>query len=212
MGRRPDIDGRELLLEAALRLFAQQGVEGVSIRAVNRAAGLGPASVHYHFGTKEALVEAVLHRYGDVVIDRIKARAKELNEPGGHADARDLVTMLAEPYLDLIATNSDEGRAWVRLMGQLLQQDSERVLDRPSARLTWGAAARVFPDASPADIQRAMRMCVVLLVTQLAQAPRSGRGALDVELLVDFLSAGLDAVLGRVGGVGNARAGGQAIA
>ena len=81
MGRRPDIHGRELLLEAALKLFAEQGVEGVSIRAVNREAGLGPASVHYHFGTKEALVEAVLHRYGDTVIDGIKARAKEIAQP-----------------------------------------------------------------------------------------------------------------------------------
>ena len=85
MGRRPDIDGRELLLEAALKLFAEQGIEGVSIRAVNREAGLGPASVHYHFGTKEALLDAVLHRYGDVVIDRVKARAKELAEPADDA-------------------------------------------------------------------------------------------------------------------------------
>jgi AcrR family transcriptional regulator len=67
MGRRPEIDGRELLLDAALRLFAEQGPEGVSIRAVNREAGLGPASVHYHFGTKEALLDAALHRYGDMV-------------------------------------------------------------------------------------------------------------------------------------------------
>ena len=38
VGRRPDIDGRELILEAALRLFAEKGVEEVSIRAVNREA------------------------------------------------------------------------------------------------------------------------------------------------------------------------------
>jgi len=200
MGRRPDIDGRELLLEAALRLFAEQGIEGVSIRAVNREAGLGPASVHYHFGTKEALLNAVLHRYGDVVIDRIKDRAEELSEPGATANARDLVTMLAEPYLDLIASPNADGRAWVRLMSQLLQHDPELILDRPSARLTWSAAARAYPDASPTDIQRAMRMCLVLLVTQLAQAPRKGRNPLDVELLIDFLSAGLHAALGRGAG------------
>jgi AcrR family transcriptional regulator len=197
MGRRPEIDGRQLLLEAALKLFAEQGIEGVSIRAVNREAGLGPASVHYHFGTKEALLDAVLHRYGDVVIDRIKARAKELTEPGATADARDLVTMLAEPYLDLVATRNEDGRAWVRLMSQILQQDPERILDRPSARLTWSAAAHVYPDATPPANQRAMRMCLVLLVTQLAQAPRTGRNALDVDLLIDFLSAGLHAALSR---------------
>jgi len=199
MGRRPEIDGRELLLEAALKLFAEQGIEGVSIRAVNREAGLGPASVHYHFGTKEALLDAVLHTYGDVVLERIKTRAKELVAPGAKTGARDLVTMLAEPYLDLISSRDGHGRAWVKLISQLLQQDPNRLLDRRSAKLTRTAAAQAYPDASATDIERAMRMCLILLVTQLAQAPRSGRNPLDVDLLIDFLSAGLDAALGREG-------------
>jgi len=197
VGRRPDIDGRELLLEAALRLFAEQGVEGVSIRAVNREAGLGPASVHYHFGTKEALVEAVLHRYGDVVIDRTKQRAREISATDGTWEARDLVTMLAEPYIDLVATRDEQGRSWVRFVSQLLQQDPDRLLDRPSVRLIWGAAHRVYPDADPRDVQRAMRMCLILLVTQLSSTPPGGRGGLDIDLLIDFLSAGLDAALSR---------------
>ena len=77
MGRRRDIDGRQLILAAALKLFAAQGVDAVSIRAVNREAGLGPASVHYHFGTKDVLVDAVLRVYGDTVISAVKARAAE---------------------------------------------------------------------------------------------------------------------------------------
>src|SRR6266498_2054903 len=123
MGRRRDIDGRELLLGAALELFAEHGVEGVSIRAVNRAAGLGPASVHYHFGTKEALVDAVLHVYGDSVIDNVKARAKEIAASDEPVTARDLVTMLAQPYLNLMDAHTKSGRSWVRLVSQLLQSD-----------------------------------------------------------------------------------------
>lgn len=48
------------LLKTAERLFATEGLDAVSLRAVNAAAGLGPSSVHYHFGTKEDLVAAVL--------------------------------------------------------------------------------------------------------------------------------------------------------
>src|SRR3954467_15780187 len=125
MGRRPGIDGRELILTAALKLFSQEGIDGVSIRAVNREAGLGPASVHYHFGTKEALLDAVLHRYGDIVVGRIKDRARELAVADGAHSARDLVIMLAKPYLDLVASQGDDGRAWVKLVGQLLQHDPE---------------------------------------------------------------------------------------
>ena len=198
MGRRNDIDGRQLLLEAALELFATHGIEGVSIRAINRAAGLGPASVHYHFGTKEALVDAVLHVYGDTVIDAVKVRAKEIAQSEQPTTARDLVTMLAQPYLDLMASHTSAGQSWIRLVSQLLQTDPGRVLDRPSAKLTWSAASRVYPDAAPADVQRAMRMCFMLLVTQLAQMGQPGRASsntLDLDLLIDFLSAGLDAAL-----------------
>src|SRR3954447_20506085 len=197
MGRRPGIDGRELLLAAALKLFAEQGVDGVSIRAVNREAGLGPASVHYHFGTKEALVDAVLHEYGDAVIEGVKGRAKEIAASETPPDARGLVTLLAEPYLDLVSSTSHTGQDWLRLVAQLLQQDPGLILDRPSGRLIWSAAATVFPDASTADVQRTMRMCLTLLITQLAQARRAGRNTLDIDLLVDFLAAGLDAVLGQ---------------
>ena len=196
MGRRPGIDGRELILAAALKLFSEEGIDGVSIRAVNREAGLGPASVHYHFGTKDALLDAVIHVYGESVIESTKGRAQEILASDGPTSARDLVTMLAEPYLDLMAAHQQDGTAWVRVMSSLLQSDPDRLLDRPSARLTWNAASRVYPDAAPEVVQRAMRMCFTLLVTQLAHT-RPGRksAGLDLELLIDFLTAGLDGAL-----------------
>jgi AcrR family transcriptional regulator len=203
MGRRRDVDGRQLILSAALKLFAEHGVDGVSIRAVNREAGLGPASVHYHFGTKEALVDAVLHVYGDTVISAVKIRAKEISSSEGLVTARDLVTMLADPYVELLRSHGPEGQAWLRLVSQLLQSDPDRILDRPSARTTWAAASRVYPDATPGDVQRAVRMCFSLLVNQLALGASAGRArgslGLDLELLIDFLSGGLDAALRRPG-------------
>ena len=199
MGRRPGIDGRELLLAAALKLFSEQGIEGVSIRAVNREAGLGPASVHYHFGTKEALLDAVISTYGDSVAQATKARVRKIMEADGPVTARDLVTMMAEPYLDLIADQPQDGAAWVRVISGLLQSDPERIIDRSSARLSWTAAARVYPESAPETVRRAMRMCFTLLVTHLAHAGISSRksSSLDLDLLIDFLSAGLDGALRR---------------
>ena len=143
----PGSTDRELLLAAGLRLFSEQGIDAVSIRAVNREAGLGPASVHYHFGTKEALVEAVVHAYGEEVIRTTKARAKEILEAEARPTARDLVTMLSEPYLALMQDQPEEGVSWVRVISSLLQSEPDLILDRPSARLTWNAASRVYPDA-----------------------------------------------------------------
>jgi AcrR family transcriptional regulator len=197
MGRRKGIDGKELLLSAALRLFSEKGIDAVSIRHVTREAGLGPAAVHYHFGTKEALIEAVLHAYGASVISETKERAREILAANGPATARDLVTMLADPYLDLVGAEPSEGVAWLRVVAKLSQSDSELLLDRSSSKLTWKAASRVYPDAPPDRVQRAMRMCFTLLVSQLALAHESTTKGPNVELdlLIDFLSAGLDGAL-----------------
>ena len=116
----------------------------MSIRAVNREAGLGPASMHYHFGTKEALIEAVLHLYGDRIANAIMARAKDLASQDV-VTARDLVKMLAEPYLDLVAEHSESGHDWIRLVSQLVQTEPERVLDPAATKPTRSAVSRAYP-------------------------------------------------------------------
>ena len=50
----------ETLVVAALGLFAERGYEGTSVRAITEAAGANLAAVTYHFGSKQALFEAVL--------------------------------------------------------------------------------------------------------------------------------------------------------
>ena len=46
-------DTKDLILDAAELLFSENGVEGVSLRALTSKAGVNLASVHYHFGSKE---------------------------------------------------------------------------------------------------------------------------------------------------------------
>lgn len=61
-GRVPDADSPGLILDAAEELFARQGFDATSIRAVTRHAGMNPAAVHYHFGSKQVLLRALLER------------------------------------------------------------------------------------------------------------------------------------------------------
>ncbi len=53
---------REVILDTAESLFAQQGHDATSMRQITSAAGVNLASVNYHFGSKESLVQAVLKR------------------------------------------------------------------------------------------------------------------------------------------------------
>jgi len=53
---------RELILVAAWDLFAEKGFEAVSVRDVTNAAGVNLASVSYHFGGKDGLIQEVVKR------------------------------------------------------------------------------------------------------------------------------------------------------
>ena len=55
-----DAETRERLLEAAKRLFAQQGFKRVTVREICRAARANVAAVNYHFGDKLGLYRVVL--------------------------------------------------------------------------------------------------------------------------------------------------------
>jgi TetR/AcrR family transcriptional regulator, regulator of cefoperazone and chloramphenicol sensitivity len=54
-----DLTSRARIREVALGLFAERGVATTSLRAVARGAGVSPALVVHHFGSKDGLVEAV---------------------------------------------------------------------------------------------------------------------------------------------------------
>jgi AcrR family transcriptional regulator len=56
--RRPP--ARQLLISAAARVFARDGLEGATTRAISREAGLNEVTLFRNFGTKEHLIEAVV--------------------------------------------------------------------------------------------------------------------------------------------------------
>lgn len=59
-------DTREAILDAAEALFSQHGFYGVTIREVAREAGVDTALIHYYFGAKRGLFDAVFLRRAEV--------------------------------------------------------------------------------------------------------------------------------------------------
>ena len=56
----PRPDSRERMVRAAERLFAERGINAVSMREVAAAAGqLNNSAVRYHFGSRDGLVDAI---------------------------------------------------------------------------------------------------------------------------------------------------------
>jgi AcrR family transcriptional regulator len=57
-------DTKGALLQAALRLFAEKGYAGTSVRAIAREVGLSESVLYAHFASKRAIFEAVLGQFG----------------------------------------------------------------------------------------------------------------------------------------------------
>lgn len=91
MGRRPTID-RAGLLDAADRVIAKGGVTSLTIDAVAAEAGVSKGGVLYSFGTKDALIKAMLERAGEsyegLVSDYLATRGAEpYAAAAAHVDA-----------------------------------------------------------------------------------------------------------------------------
>src|SRR2546423_1616319 len=56
------VDTKQRILDVAEQQFAEQGFAGTSLRRIIAEAEVNLAAVHYHFHSKESLLEAVLMR------------------------------------------------------------------------------------------------------------------------------------------------------
>ena len=65
------------ILDAAERLFAENGIDGTSLRRIMAAAKVSISQINYHFGTKEALLHAIFVRRA---VPQIEARLKLLDD------------------------------------------------------------------------------------------------------------------------------------
>ncbi len=86
--------------EAALRLFAERGVNGVSVRDIAEAAGQkNHAAVGYHFGSKEDLIRAVIVHGARLIDDLRNALLDAAEADGGPHDVEEVMRLLIRSSL-----------------------------------------------------------------------------------------------------------------
>ena len=106
-------DTKKAILTTAERLFAAEGVERASLRAITGEAGVNLAAVHYHFGSKEGLVRAVLARRLGPLTRRRLELLDRAERDGGSID--DVVRAFIEPALAMVRSEPG-GHAFARFM------------------------------------------------------------------------------------------------
>jgi AcrR family transcriptional regulator len=119
---RPELSETRLaLIRAAERLFAEQGLQRTSLRQINQEAGQrNESAIHYHFGSREAVIGAILDlRTRPVNDDRLKM-LDAAREVAGDAPLTSvaLAEVLVLPLARAIAA-APGGNHYVRFLTQL---------------------------------------------------------------------------------------------
>src|SRR5882757_1399353 len=97
------IDTKQKILDTAERLFGDQGYGATSLRQVIAAAEVNVAAVHYHFGCKEELLDAVIARnIGPLSATRLAMLDRA--EAGGVPDVEEILKSFLPPTPELAQT------------------------------------------------------------------------------------------------------------
>ena len=107
---------RQKILDSALALYAEKGVDGVPVRTLTSHAGVNVAAIHYHFGSTEALAEAVFDELSARVNKRRTLALKEITAAARMEGARPQVPAIVRVF---VAPYVGDGAA---TEGQLLAQ------------------------------------------------------------------------------------------
>src|SRR5439155_3583547 len=113
---------REKLIDAAARAFAEDGVFSASHVDITRQAGQrNKGALHYHFGSREAVLCAVLERHVDFLARREgELLACAMRTPDD--DVLSVVEAIVRPAAEL-AESGWRGRAFLLIVAELAQED-----------------------------------------------------------------------------------------
>jgi AcrR family transcriptional regulator len=153
-------DTKSRILDVAEGLFAEQGVERVSIRDITIAAEVNLAAVNYHFGGKDELIEAVFERRIRPVNEaRIEAlRRLRPARPGKGPKVEEILEAFIRPTLTCCANDPKGGHAFARLFGRCLAEPRPEVETllreqfEPLRKELEGALIKAVPHLSREEI------------------------------------------------------------
>jgi AcrR family transcriptional regulator len=186
------------LVVAAERLFALYGIDGVSLRQVAAEAGsANNSAVHYHFGSKDALIAAIFeHRLPQIVRERRLLAARDA--------PHDLRSRLEAQYLPVLTLAEATDNYYVSFVEQL--QRAERASGRhliplPEDGQRSNEEFRADLDALLGHIQHPLRIMRILDAQALclhaaADREQTVARAGDIPPFELFVSSLLDGITG----------------
>ncbi|MFZ5670272.1 MAG: TetR/AcrR family transcriptional regulator [Pseudomonadota bacterium] len=114
------IDLKAAILDSAEALFARHGFYGVTTRQVASEAGVDTALIHYYFGAKRELFDAVLLRRAEI-LNRDRSRAMAAYEAAhpGTMTAEGVIAAFMGPLIEQALNGGQGWKNWLALVAQI---------------------------------------------------------------------------------------------
>ena len=200
---------RRLLLDAAALAFAEHGVRNASLVDITRRAGQrNSGALHYHFGSREGVLCAVLDEHVDFLAERegeLLAAARLAPDD----DVASVVEAVVRPAAEL-AESGWRGRCFLVILADLVEEDPANfgpelnsVLTRTGGHAVYDLLTERMPDLAPEVLVERLSLMTMIILRAVAdrariqggpegatnRATRRGRAQLDYEAFVQNLVA-----------------------
>jgi AcrR family transcriptional regulator len=163
---------REKILAAAEALFADASFDAVSLREIALKADVALALASYHFGSKDALFEAVIARRAESLRSKRMERLEALESAG----ARELLDAFMAPLFEMAVSGEEGSMAYLRVLGRLGEQERglelfSRYFDE-TANTFLARLGEALPNADPVDLARAFILALEAMLATASQRRR----------------------------------------
>ncbi len=188
------VEGKELILREAERLFSQRGYQGVSIRELAQACGMTNAALYYHFKGKEDLFYQMAIRQVERLAQALRERAAAAGD-----EPQAQLTALAHAYAEHLRQRQDTAHVYVEAFHKLGPQRA-RALHEHFHRHMLGTVAEVIRAGQeagalrPVDPHVAAQAFLGMMSTLRFQLLDGEFTPQQVERLVDIFLHGVMAI------------------
>jgi AcrR family transcriptional regulator len=188
-------DTRQKILDSAERLIALQGVAATSLRQVIADAGVNLASVHYHFGSKQEMLDAlVIRKAGPVNAERLAllTRFEAEAAPAPAPVEKVLEAFLAPPFLE-----REKSPLFVQVMGRLYAEGWMPAIVakhfQPTVSRFFAALQAALPHVPPDEMAWRVHFMIGVMAHTMFAPPDQQVAPIVIRRVVTFLGAGFRA-------------------
>ena len=172
---------RTALIEAAEILFAEHGMDGVSLREIGKAAGSeNTGVVSYYFGGKKQLIKAIYNHRLPMIEKR---RTELLADAAGLEGPEELRSLLRASFLPVFEQKDPQGRSsyasFLASLGRSIWSKSRKnVADLyPVSEELMARLQKFVPGESRVLLEERMKLVTIMIVSAINTAEATGTPA-----------------------------------